>query len=578
MVDFASIYQMANKPAVPLEQPIDAMGRALQLQHLAGQNQMTQMDLQQKQIALQRQQAYSAALQGAAGGQPNSGQAQTGANPQQAQGSSQQPQTQGSDLGSYLPASIRQSAALQGQVRQQLMSQGMWGPDQESAFMAQQEKLQTMATSNLKAQQDVQGMAKAERDQMVTLSQRQGDTASKALTETDPAKRAAILQDGLTKANDIFAPQPGDSAALVAYKQKMIAGNNQVLQGMSQGQVPDEGTLKLWSESAKTHEDLFKQEENKNFSTLHPNFDANGKPIGYFESNKLGETRVAPGGFRPGPSMSFLAGTPQQPLAPVSLQPDAGHPWRGNPTFQGIVTKHPEYASMVDDALNNDNIQAVMTRSPQMYQQVVALAKSVNPNWSPNNAAIKQKELQSDFVVHGNTAMKHLADFQDKIEEAKRLDPMGTSAWMNGKIGAFQNATFSGPAQDALRAAQTTMLSLSNEWQAAIKADKSLAANQQAQGFLDPTRPLSQATSQNKAIGQLLLRTFNSHENALSRGGDNISAPLTLADEETQSAFQKFGLNYQPGGGRKGAVAPSKTDATLTPEQNALFKLLHPGQ
>ena len=572
MVDFGSlIAATANKPTVPLESPFDAQSRALQLQHLAGQNQMTQMDLQQKQLGIQRQQAYTSALQQAAqGGQPAQGQAPQAGQTQQ--GAPQAPQ--GGDLSSFLTPSMRQGAAVATQARQTMMAQGMWTQEQEQNYIAQMEKMQQMATSNMDAQQKVKAMAKAEQDQMVSLSQKQGDVASRALTETDPTKRAAILQDGLSRSNDIFAPQPGDSAALTAYKQKMIAGNNQVLQGLSQGQVPDEGTLKLWSESAKTHEDLFKEQEDKNFSTLHGNFDANGKPIGYFESNKRGETRVAPGGFRPAPSMSVLTNTPQQPLAPVSLQPDQGHPWRNNPAFQGIVAKHPEYASMVDDALNNDNIQAVMNRSPQIYQQVVALAKSVNPNWSPGNAAIKQKELQSDFVVHGNTAMQHLADFQDKIEEAKRLDPATTSAWLNAKIGSFQNATFSGPAQDALRAAQTTMLSLSNEWQAAIKADKSLAANQQAQSFLDPTRPLSQATSQNKAIGQLLLRTFNSHENALSRGGDNISAPLTLADEGTQSAFQKFGLNYQPGGGRKGAIAPAGgakpiSSDKLSPEQAA---------
>ena len=214
MVDFGSlIAATANKPTVPLESPFDAQSRALQLQHLAGQNQMTQMDLQQKQLGIQRQQAYTSALQQAAqGGQPAQGQA-----PQA--GQTQQGAPQGGDLGSFLPPSMRQGAAVATQARQTMMAQGMWTQEQEQNYIAQMEKMQQMATSNMDAQQKVKAMAKAEQDQMVSLSQKQGDVASRALTETDPTKRAAILQDGLSRSNDIFAPQPGDSAALTAYKQ-----------------------------------------------------------------------------------------------------------------------------------------------------------------------------------------------------------------------------------------------------------------------------------------------------------------------------------------------------------------------
>ena len=497
MVDFASIYQMANKPTVPLEQPIDAQARAMQLQNLANQNQLgqgqqqlQQMDIQKQQMALNDQQVMSKLMQS---GKYNM------ADPDSAR-------------------QLAKDASQQGASPNAVMTLSQHALDQASkiSLIGQQ-----LATARLRD-------AGATKDKQALIDQAAGEAGNLAMT----AKNQDDWTKGLAGIDEKYGPQ-----GVPPLSQKYASFDPQTI-----GTLKTDSTFyKLaYAESLKTQEGIGPDGKPGFFHT-----DINGQiPAGWKPIPKPSPIQVNPNGTQNG-AYSDRAQNIADGNVPVPT------PKRGDQTaLQDVADAKKIMLARGEDPINLNGKYAVV------HQGQTSFAPG-----KPNANIIQAINTASDHVNNVLNPAAAALKNGDWQTANKILNAIGVETGGNEKTNFDTIATYL--ATENARVANGGNVPTLAEIQEARKAYPDFGSNAQIKGAIDIS---------NRIMKGKLNAVEQQHENAFS------GATMTDRNLLTPDAVKIFGTYTRKGPPAPGGVVPSKTDATLTPEQNALFKLLHPGQ
>lgn len=532
MPDFASVFQQANRPSTPLENPMDAYGRAMQLQNMGTQGQLLQGQVQQQNMQNQ--------------------------NMQQDQQSQQVIQK--------LMASGKYDPSDPASMNQLGHDSVMNGASPKAAMAISQHALE-QAHKKAQIQELYSKSNDSEQKQLQGITDMVGNAASSVASIQDPNQKWQAWQKLLN--NDLplkLQPAPTDTPKIQQLKASVIQQMQQESQGLMQMKSPADldTLLQQHITDAKTHADWMDETKTKAKQDWEASLpqdplarlkaDLNNGLVTQAEYNERKKKIDQP----PVSIFNQVQPTPiSQAQAQQQFAPDPTRPWRSNARFQSLTTKDSGMASDVDSALNND-YKFGGSRGIQYDRQVQHAAQEIDPNWRQGNYEAKQKMLVDPQVVAANAAILHLHDF---MSDYKQLSPQTSSVLLNTPINKWTSLV-QGNSPDAaiLARLQTTAMSVAGEYGKALGASDAVLSEHERQALFDPSRTGGQLSGVTGAVGTLLQRTVNAKENITRRSSPN-SQPLTLLDPDTIEAAKDLGINYTPGGKPRRGAAPDQSPA-----------------
>lgn len=544
MPDFASIYQMANKPTVALQSPMEAQARALQLQGMAGQQELQQGQIQQQGIQNQMLQQQFADTQRVR---------------QSISTAASQP---GDTLANISQALQKDGSPTALKYLENITTMGKNIADLDSTKLGLIQKHLTLLGNSLGATTNAQEAANK-----IIYHAQQGDIQPQQAQDLLGSLQAIGNDPKMFQTwKQIHTAELGASQELLGAitPKTTVQGINAVTINPATNEATAQPIPGMRPEITGVHAD-----PNNNafgvdkFGNAVPILGPNGQP------QKMRPPAAV--------IMNAQMNGPAVPAQPGQFAPDPTRPWRANPNFQAIAGKNATMASDVDSALNND-YKFGGSRGIMYDRQVQHLAQQIDPAWRQGNYDLKQKMLSDPQVVAANAAVMHLNDF---MNDYKQLSPQTSSVLLNTPINKWTSLV-NGNSPDAaiLARLQTTAMSVAGEYGKALGGSDAVLSEHERQALFDPSRTQGQLAGVTGAVSTLMQRTVNAKENVTRRTSPN-SMPLTLMDPDSVEAMRAMGINYNPGGKARGnppaANPPGQSLPTIASPADPAFKNLAPG-